>query len=110
MLVWPDGSGPDSIVDDGGDATLLIHMGHRVRGPPAAVPSADENDSDEYKIILDVPAPLGRRAPRQVHPAMGAAIKGVTEETHDPGVHRLYEFAKRRGTFAVPGDQTSTTR
>jgi adenosylhomocysteinase len=98
MLTWPDGSGPDSIVDDGGDATLLIHMGTEYEAA-GAVPSADENDSDEYKIILDV-----LRRSLAEHPGkytrMGAAIKGVTEET-TTGVHRLYEFANA-GTLLFP--------
>src|SRR5438445_5246825 len=52
MLTWPDGSGPDSIVDDGGDATLLIHMGVEFE-TTGAVPATDEGDSEEYGIILD---------------------------------------------------------
>ena len=98
MLTWPDGSGPDSIVDDGGDATLLIHMGTEYEAA-GAVPSADENDSDEYKIILDV---LRRSVAEQPgkYTRMGAAIKGVTEET-TTGVHRLYEFANA-GTLLFP--------
>jgi adenosylhomocysteinase len=98
MLTWPDGSGPDSIVDDGGDATLLIHMGTEYEAA-GAVPSADANDSDEYKIILDV---LRRSVATQPgkYTRMGAAIKGVTEET-TTGVHRLYEFANA-GTLLFP--------
>ena len=52
MLTWPDGRGPDSIVDDGGDATLLIHMGVEFEAA-GAVPQPDENDSEEYGVILD---------------------------------------------------------
>src|ERR1700709_404746 len=52
MLTWPDGTGPDSIVDDGGDATLLIHMGVEYEAA-GVVPSPDAADSDEYKIILE---------------------------------------------------------
>src|SRR5947199_1258381 len=52
MLTWPDGTGPDSIVDDGGDATLLIHMGTEYEAA-GVVPQADENDSEEYTIILE---------------------------------------------------------
>jgi adenosylhomocysteinase len=98
MLTWPDGSGPDSIVDDGGDATLLIHMGTEYEAA-GAVPSPDANDSDEYKIILDV---LRRSVAGQPgkYTRMGAAIKGVTEET-TTGVHRLYEFANA-GTLLFP--------
>jgi adenosylhomocysteinase len=98
MLTWPDGSGPDSIVDDGGDATLLIHMGTEYEAA-GVVPQADENDSEEYAIILDV-----LRRSLAEHPGkytrMGANIIGVTEET-TTGVHRLYEFEKA-GTLLFP--------
>src|SRR6266540_3977871 len=49
MLTWPDGSGPDSIVDDGGDATLLIHMGTEYEAA-GVVPQPDDNDSEEYRV------------------------------------------------------------
>jgi adenosylhomocysteinase len=98
MLTWPDGTGPDSIVDDGGDATLLIHMGTEFEAA-GAVPSTDENDSEEYGVILD----LLRRSIAE-HPGrytrMGQKIIGVTEET-TTGVHRLYEFEKN-GTLLFP--------
>jgi adenosylhomocysteinase len=91
MLSWPDGSGPDSIVDDGGDATLLIHMGTEYEAA-GVVPQPDENDSEEYRVILD----LLRRSIAE-HPGkftrIGAGVIGVTEET-TTGVHRLYEFEK----------------
>src|ERR1700735_4585561 len=98
MRGWPDGMGPDSIVDDGGDATLLIHMGTEYEAA-GAVPSADPNDSDEYKVILEL---LRRSVATQpgMYTRMGAAIKGVTEET-TTGVHRLYEFANA-GTLLFP--------
>jgi adenosylhomocysteinase len=98
MLTWPDGTGPDSIVDDGGDATLLIHMGTEYEAA-GVVPQPDENDSEEYRVILD----LLRRSVAE-HPGkytrMGANIIGVTEET-TTGVHRLYEF-ERAGTLLFP--------
>src|ERR1700761_8827357 len=50
MLTWPDGTGPHSIVDDGGDATLLIHMGTEYE-TGGVVPQAEDSDSDEYRII-----------------------------------------------------------
>ncbi len=98
MLTWPDGSGPDSIVDDGGDATLLIHMGTEYE-TGGAVPQAEDTDSEEYKVILDV---LRRSVAEQPgkYTRMGAAIIGVTEET-TTGVHRLYEF-ERAGTLLFP--------
>ncbi|SDJ33795.1 adenosylhomocysteinase [Frankineae bacterium MT45] len=98
MIVWPDGSGPDSIVDDGGDVTLLIHMGVEFEAT-GAVPSTDENDSEEYGIILDT-----LRRSIAEHPGkytrIAADIVGVTEET-TTGVHRLYEFEKA-GTLLFP--------
>jgi adenosylhomocysteinase len=98
MLTWPDGSGPDSIVDDGGDATLLIHMGTEYEAA-GVVPQPDENDSDEYRVILDL---LRRSVAEQPgkYTRIGAGIIGVTEET-TTGVHRLYEF-ERAGTLLFP--------
>ncbi len=98
MLTWPDGCGPHSIVDDGGDATLLIHMGVEYEAA-GAVPSADENDSEEYKIILDTLRRSVAAYPTR-YTKMSQDIIGVTEET-TTGVHRLYEFAKA-GTLLFP--------
>jgi adenosylhomocysteinase len=98
MLTWPDGSGPDSIVDDGGDATLLIHMGVEYEAA-GAVPSPDENDSEEYKIILETLRRSVSSSPTK-YTTMAQSIIGVTEET-TTGVHRLYEFAKA-GTLLFP--------
>ena len=98
MLTWPDGTGPDSIVDDGGDATLLIHMGVEYEAA-GAVPSADVNDSDEYKIILETLRASVSAFPTK-YTTMAQSIIGVTEET-TTGVHRLYEFA-RAGTLLFP--------
>jgi adenosylhomocysteinase len=90
MLTWPDGAGPNMILDDGGDATLLVHKGTTFE-KAGVVPSADDNDSDEQKVFLDV-----LRASLDVTPgkwtAIGEGIRGVTEET-TTGVHRLYQLA-----------------
>src|SRR3954464_12127224 len=53
MLTWPDGTGPNMLLDDGGDATLLIHKGTECEAA-GAVPSTDENDAEEYGVILDL--------------------------------------------------------
>jgi adenosylhomocysteinase len=98
MLAWPDGTGPDSIVDDGGDATLLIHMGAEFEAG-GAVPQPDENDSEEYGIILDTLRRSVVERPGK-YTQMAAGIIGVTEET-TTGVHRLYEFEKA-GTLLFP--------
>src|ERR1700750_2322656 len=98
MLRWPDGQGPDAIVDDGGDATLLVHMGVEFEAA-GVVPQPDADDSHEYGVILDV---LRRSVTEQPgrYTRMAQGIIGVTEET-TTGVHRLYEFA-RAGTLLFP--------
>jgi adenosylhomocysteinase len=98
MLNWPDGKGPDAIVDDGGDATLLIHMGVEFEAA-GVVPQADAGDPEEYGVILDtLRNSLAADASRFTR--MAPDIKGVTEET-TTGVHRLYEF-ERNGTLLFP--------
>src|ERR1700745_2924262 len=79
MLSWPDGSGPDSIVDDGGDATLLVHMGVECEAA-GVVPQPDADDSHEYGVILDV---LRRSVTEQPgkYTRMAQGIIGGTEET-----------------------------
>jgi adenosylhomocysteinase len=98
ILTWPDGEGPNMILDDGGDATLLVHKGVQFEAA-GAVPSASEGDSEEYAVILDT---LRRSlvADPQRFTRMAAAIKGVTEET-TTGVHRLYEM-QRDGALLFP--------
>jgi adenosylhomocysteinase len=98
MLTWPDGSGPDSVVDDGGDATLLIHMGTEYE-TGGAVPQAEDTDSEEYKVILELLRRSVAEAPGK-YTRIGANIVGVTEET-TTGVHRLYEF-ERANTLLFP--------
>jgi adenosylhomocysteinase len=98
MLNWPDGSGPDAIVDDGGDATLLVHMGVEFE-TAGAVPQPDKDDPEEYGVILDtLRSSLAQDGSRFTRMAQG--IVGVTEET-TTGVHRLYEF-ERNGTLLFP--------
>jgi adenosylhomocysteinase len=94
MLNWDPthpGEGPNMILDDGGDATLLVHKGVEFEAA-GAVPDPESAESDEFKIILrTLQRNLqedGRRWTR-----IAAGIKGVTEET-TTGVHRLYQFAE----------------
>ena len=98
MLTWPDGKGPDSIVDDGGDTTLLIHMGVEFE-TAGAVPQPDENDVEEYRVILETLRGSLAKDPTRFT-RMAQSIVGVTEET-TTGVHRLYEFAKQ-GNLLFP--------
>jgi adenosylhomocysteinase len=90
-LTWPDG-GPNLILDDGGDATLLVHKGAEFE-LAGAVPDPSTADSEEFQIVLEL---LTRSldADPQRWTRIAAGIKGVTEET-TTGVHRLYQFAER---------------
>ncbi|MFZ9309865.1 MAG: adenosylhomocysteinase [Candidatus Nanopelagicales bacterium] len=91
ILQWPGNSGPNMILDDGGDATLLVHKGTEFE-LLGSVPKATEADSEEYAVILKVLArSLTEDAQRWTR--IGQGIKGVTEET-TTGVHRLYEMAR----------------
>ncbi len=98
VVSWPDGGGPNMILDDGGDVTLLVHKGveHEKSG---VVPSADENDSEEYAVILETLRRSLAEDPQRFT-KIAAGIKGVTEET-TTGVMRLYEF-HRAGTLLFP--------
>jgi adenosylhomocysteinase len=95
ILAWPadeNGStGPNMILDDGGDATLLVHKGVEFEAA-GAVPSPAENDSEEWLVILDTLRRSLASDPQR-WTRIAADIQGVTEET-TTGVHRLYEFAK----------------
>jgi adenosylhomocysteinase len=98
VVQWPDGGGPNMILDDGGDVTLLVHKGAEYEAN-GVVPSAGPEDSDEWKVILDtLRASLAEDPQRFTRIAAG--IKGVTEET-TTGVHRLYEF-HREGKLLFP--------
>ncbi|MFF3854185.1 adenosylhomocysteinase [Micromonospora sp. NPDC002575] len=98
VLDWPDGQGPNMILDDGGDATLLVHKGVEFE-KAGAVPPVESADSEEYAVILEVlHRSLGEDNQRWTRIAAG--IKGVTEET-TTGVHRLYEM-HRAGTLLFP--------
>jgi adenosylhomocysteinase len=88
-LTWPDGGTPNMILDDGGDATLLVHKGAEYE-KAGAVPDAKENDNEEWKAIIDL---LKRTISDGSNKWTRIAenIKGVTEET-TTGVHRLYQM------------------
>ena len=98
VLLWPDGEGPNMILDDGGDATLLVHKGAEFE-KLGAVPAVDTADSEEYAVILGVLARSLREDDRR-WTRVAAGIKGVTEET-TTGVHRLYEM-QQQGTLLFP--------
>ncbi len=89
-LVWPDGSGPNLLLDDGGDATLLVHKGVEFERA-GIVPAFDENrDSEEYGVILNLLRTEFARNPARWQ-TMAKDLRGVSEET-TTGVHRLYQM------------------
>jgi adenosylhomocysteinase len=89
MMTWPDGQQANMILDDGGDATLLLHKGVEFE-KAGAVPDAQEGDNEEWVAILEV---LRRnlKTSSDRWQQMAASVKGVTEET-TTGVHRLYQM------------------
>ena len=89
-LTWPDGSGPDMIVDDGGDATLFIHQGAKVEKDPSLLDK--RHDNKEFQIIMDRLAACLQACPDKWSKIV-ANIRGVSEET-TTGVHRLYQMAE----------------
>jgi len=98
-LMWPDGAGPNMLLDDGGDATLLVHKGAEFE-KAGKIPAFDEaNDPEEWGVILDLLNAEAEKNPGR-WTTVAAAIKGVTEET-TTGVHRLYEMSKA-GTLLFP--------
>jgi len=92
-LLWPDGDGPNMLLDDGGDATLLVHRGVEFE-KAGSVPEVTSTDPHEWRVVLaaltrSLSADPGRWT------AVAEQIRGVTEET-TTGVHRLYEMHRDR--------------
>ena len=91
-LNWPGESGPNLILDDGGDATLLVHLGARYE-QEGAIPAVEEATSHDEEEILKLLATVAESRPT-FWSEMLANIRGVSEET-TTGVHRLYEMVER---------------
>ncbi|MFI6733913.1 adenosylhomocysteinase [Nonomuraea sp. NPDC050451] len=89
-LTWPGGDAPNMILDDGGDATLLVHKGAEYE-KAGAVPAATADDPEEWHVIIDLLTRTVGDDKRWTR--IAESIKGVTEET-TTGVHRLYEMHK----------------
>jgi adenosylhomocysteinase len=87
-LIFPDGSGPDLIVDDGGDATLLIHKGVEAEANPSILDVPTDNK--EFEIVLNLLKNSLKQSPDR-WTTIAKKIKGVSEET-TTGVHRLYQM------------------
>ncbi|OPY06805.1 MAG: Adenosylhomocysteinase [Syntrophaceae bacterium PtaB.Bin095] len=88
-LTWPDGSGPDLLVDDGGDATLFVHQGVKAEKNPEILKKDSENK--EMQIVMERLGRSVRKDPGRWRRVAGR-IRGVSEET-TTGVHRLYQMA-----------------
>lgn len=96
-LTFPDGNGPDLIVDDGGDATLLIHKGYDCENDPKLMDVKPSNE--EEKALMSVIIATYKEDPTHWHKVV-ENWKGVSEET-TTGVHRLYQM-KEAGKLLVP--------
>ncbi|RCK81348.1 MAG: Adenosylhomocysteinase [Candidatus Ozemobacter sibiricus] len=91
-LVWPDGQGPNLIVDDGGDATLMIHLGYQAENDPKVLDRTPSGE-DEAELLKILKETL-KAEPRKWH-TMVPHIRGVSEET-TTGVHRLYKMMEEK--------------
>jgi len=89
MMTWPDGELPNMLLDDGGDATLLVHKGAEFE-KSGSIPASKPDDNEEWAAILEV---LRNTAEKDKWSKIVDSIKGVTEET-TTGVHRLYEMVE----------------
>ncbi len=98
LFHWPDGEGPNLILDDGGDATMLVHKGLEFE-KAGAIPEASEDDPEEWVVFLDRLRSIADTDPQFWH-RIAPEIRGVSEET-TTGVHRLYQM-KEAGTLLFP--------
>ena len=107
-LHWGDGKGPNLILDDGGDATLLVHKGAEFE-KAGAFPEPASADNEEYACVLSVLKELSETTD-PIWDEMAEAIRGVSEET-TTGVHRLYKMAEE-GSLRFPAinDNDSVTK
>ncbi len=96
-LTWPDGKGPHLIVDDGGDATLMIHRGYAAEDDPSLLDGADK--SKDLALLDALLKQILTDDPQFWHRAV-ADLRGVSEET-TTGVHRLYQMLEK-GQLLIP--------
>jgi len=98
LFEWGDGGMPNMVLDDGGDATLFVHLGVRAEGGDAKF--LDKAGSEEEELLFALIKKTLTEKPKGWFGELGRAIKGVSEET-TTGVHRLYEM-QRKGTLLWP--------
>lgn len=98
MLTWPNGDGPDLLVDDGGDATLLIHEGvkyERIFAKTGDIPHPDQFENKEFKEVIKIIRKELLDGDKQKWTKIANRLIGVSEET-TTGVHRLYQMSKKQ--------------
>ncbi len=98
VLCWPDGGGPNLILDDGGDATMVVHKGAEFEAA-GAVPATADDDAEEWGVVLDLLRSSLAEDPGRWS-RIAAGVRGVSEET-TTGVHRLYQM-RDEGTLRFP--------
>ena len=98
-LVWPDGTGPNLILDDGGDATLLVHLGSECE-KSGKWPKIEDGESEEEKVIFSILHAVREQRGDNFWRPIASKIRGVSEET-TTGVHRLQERVEK-GTLLFP--------
>ncbi|MHB1297203.1 MAG: adenosylhomocysteinase [Gemmatimonadaceae bacterium] len=98
-LMWPDGGGPNLILDDGGDATMLVHKGTEYEKAGKIPAFNEQEEPEEWGVILELLRKTIKEDPQR-WTNVGKAIRGVSEET-TTGVHRLYEMMQA-GTLLFP--------
>jgi len=98
LFRWADGKGPNLILDDGGDATMMVHKGLEFQ-QAGEVPKPEESDSEEWRIFLDQLRAIMDEDP-EFWTEIAGGIRGVSEET-TTGVHRLYQMLEA-GTLLFP--------
>ena len=106
-LTWPDGSGPDMIVDDGGDATMLVVQGVKVEKDPSLLEK--QYDNKEFQVVMNRLAASYKNHPGK-WTRVANNIRGISEET-TTGVHRLYQMQEAGElTFAAINVNDSVTK
>jgi adenosylhomocysteinase len=93
-LTWPDGTGPDMIVDDGGDATLLIHKGVEVEKDPSILDKDYSLEGEDFRELMNLLKDSYNKS-KDKWTKIASKIKGVSEET-TTGVHRLYQMLEEK--------------
>ncbi|NMB57251.1 adenosylhomocysteinase [Candidatus Beckwithbacteria bacterium] len=98
-LTFPDGSGPDLIVDDGGDATLMIHKGVEIEKKPQILNKDYSKEGEDFKQLMAILKKIYKKD-KSKWTKVATKVKGVSEET-TTGVHRLYQM-QEKGTLLFP--------